>query len=160
MAGEAARRAENQNPKWASYPALFAASSLSLPANPVIGLSSISHRHFSILDCRNLLPTKLCGWDRQALGLGGPEGGFKPGSHFLNLVMVGGSVHRKWKDVTGWVQRTSPSFSLHFPAEEQEYCGTGGASLYLDILYPCAVYQYGCLPVCLKSRAKSQRVFT
>lgn len=30
--------------------------------------------------------------------------------------MVGRSVHRKWKDVTGWVQRAGPSFSLCFPA--------------------------------------------
>lgn len=43
--------------------------------------------------------------------------------------------------------------------EKQECCGTGRASLYLDILYPCAVYQGGWLPVCLKSRAKSQRAF-
>lgn len=59
--------------------------------------------------------------------------------------MVGGSVHREWKDVTGWAQRTSPSFSLWFPVE-QDCCGTGGASLYLDIclyIHTCAVYPLG-----------------
>lgn len=40
MAGEAARRAENQNPRWASYPTLFAASSLFLPAKTVVAVSS------------------------------------------------------------------------------------------------------------------------
>lgn len=73
MAGEAARRAQNQNPRWASYPTLFAASSLSLPAKTVVGVSSASHRHFPVLDCRNPVPAKLCGWKRQAFGLGGAQ---------------------------------------------------------------------------------------
>lgn len=79
---------------------------------------------------------------------GGPEGGCKPESHFLNLVTVDGSVDRKWQEVAGLGTENKPILRPVLPSRKSKNAVAQvepPCILYIESLCCVSVWVSACL---------------